>query len=100
MSRERLERKDLPALIRGECDHCGNPAKPRSRYCSSECAVAYGNLMARQGKSVMHMLKIWRKNRGAKGTPGEGMIGEITSRLDLILEEDRERKKSLRGKGE
>jgi hypothetical protein len=44
----------------------------------------------------MQMLKIWRKHRGSKGTPGEGMIGEIASRVDAILGEDRDRKKQMR----
>jgi len=83
-------------LQRGLCDWCGNTA-PRGRsYCGKECRVAYNNLLARQGKSVMQMLKLWRKHRGAKGTPGEGMIGEIATRVDAILAEDRERKASLR----
>jgi len=44
----------------------------------------------------MQMLKVWRKHRGARGTPGEGMISEIAERVDAILSEDRERKARLR----
>ena len=58
--------------------------------------MAYNNLLARQGKAVMQMLKVWRKHRGAKGSPGEGMIGQVASRVDAMLEEDRERKRRLR----
>jgi len=43
----------------------------------------------------MQMLKLWRKHRGRKGTPGEGMIGDIATRVDQILAEDRERKEEF-----
>lgn len=83
-------------LQRGSCDFCGRPTVKGRTYCGKECRVAYNNLLARQGKTVMQMLKVWRKHRGAKGTPGEGMIGEIATRVDAILEEDRERKRRTR----
>jgi len=82
-------------LIRGSCDFCGRATAKGRTYCGKECRVTYNNLLARQGKSVMQLLKIWRKHRGAKGTPGEGMIGEVATRVDMILAEDRERKKRL-----
>jgi len=44
----------------------------------------------------MQMLKVWRKHRGARGSPGEGMIGQVASRVDQMLIEDRERKAKLR----
>ena len=50
----------------------------------------------RWGKSVMQMLKVWRKHRGARGSPGEGMISQVASRVDQMLVEDRERKARLR----
>lgn len=83
-------------LQRGSCDFCGRSTVGGRTYCGKECRVAYNNLLARQGKTVMQMLKLWRKHRGAKGTPGEGMIGEIATRVDAILAEDRERKDRLR----
>jgi predicted nucleic acid-binding Zn ribbon protein len=83
-------------LQRGSCDFCGRSTVKGRTYCGKECRVAYNNLLARQGKTVMQMLKVWRKHRGAKGTPGEGMIGEIATRVDAILEEDRERKRRMR----
>jgi len=83
-------------LKRGSCDFCGRATAKGRTYCGKECRVAYNNLLARQGKSVMQMLKIWRKHRGSKGTRGEGMIGEIANRVDAIMAEDRERKRRLR----
>lgn len=92
MSRAPMEPKATMPLTRGSCDFCGRATVEGRTYCGKECRVAYNNLLARQGKSVMQMLKLWRKHRGAKGTPGEGVIGEIATRVDAILAEDRERK--------
>lgn len=93
--RERMEPREPQPLERGRCDYCGNPA-PRGRsYCCSTCRVAYNNLLGRQGKAVMQMLKLWRKHRGRRGTPGEGMIGEIANRVDALLKEDQARKRSM-----
>lgn len=97
MCSDRLEAKPPMPLQRGLCDYCGRKVARGRTYCNAACRTSYNNLLARQGKSVMQMLKIWRKHRGAKGTPGEGMIGEIATRVDLILEEDRERKRNLKG---
>lgn len=88
----RMEPKQSMPLVRGSCDFCGADAAPGSAYCGKECRVKYNNLLARQGKTVMQMLKVWRKYRGRKGTPAEGIIGEIATRVDAILEEDRNRK--------
>ena len=96
MSREPMEAKASMPLQRGSCDFCGRTTAEDRTYCGKECRVAYNTLLARQGKSVMQMLKVWRKHRGARGTPGEGMISEIAERVDAILSEDRERKARLR----
>lgn len=91
--RERLEPIDSIQLDRGCCDWCGSRV-PRGRtYCDASCRVAYNNLATRQGKAVVQMLKLWRKHRGAKGSPGEGQMTRIAARVDLMLEEDRNRKK-------
>lgn len=90
--RHSVEPMDTQPMTRGLCDHCGQKA-PRGRtYCGPECRVAYNNILARQGKVVMQALKIWRKHRGGKGTPGEGKLSAICARVDAILVEDRERK--------
>lgn len=92
--RERLEPIDPTPLDRGCCDWCGSKLPRGKIYCDASCRVAYNNLQTRQGKAVVQMLKIWRKYRGAKGTPGEGQIGRVAARVDLMLEEDRARKKA------
>ena len=71
MSREPMEAKASMPLQRGSCDFCGRTTAEDRTYCGKECRVAYNNLLARQGKSVMQMLKVWRKHRGARGTPGD-----------------------------
>jgi len=91
--RERLEPIDPIQLDRGCCDYCGARVKRGKVYCSPACQVAYNNLCTRQGKAVVQMLKVWRKYRGRKGTPGEGQMTRIAARVDLMLEEDRNRKK-------
>lgn len=96
-NRTPLEPKDTMPLQRGSCDYCGKATKSGRTYCSKECRVAYNNLLARQGKAVMQMLKHWRLHRGRKGTPGEGMIGEVATRVDAMLTEDRQRKAELGG---
>ena len=97
MCNDRLEPNELPALKPGRCNWCGaktirDVRNKRMKYCSgTNCRVKYNNLLTKQGKALMDMLKIWRKHRGAKGTPGEGMIGHITTRLDGMLDKDRQR---------
>ena len=90
--RDRMEPNEPMPLERGRCDWCGSAVPKRRSYCSPDCRVKYNNLLSRQGKAVMQMLKHWRKHRGRKGTPGEGKIGEIAARVDAMLEEDRDRK--------
>jgi hypothetical protein len=90
--RERLEPIDPTPLDRGCCDWCGSRVQRGKIYCGADCRVAYNNLTTRQGKAVVQMLKVWRKHRGAKGTPGEGQMTKIAARVDLMLEEDRKRK--------
>lgn len=91
MSRDRLEPKEAMPLSPGLCDWCGAAGLKGRSYCGPKCRVAYNNLLARQGKAVMQTLKIWRKYRGGKGTPGEGKISEAAARVDRMLEEDRAR---------
>jgi hypothetical protein len=92
--RFRVEPMPPMPLKKGKCDWCGCDTKAGASYCNKDCRVAYNNLLARQGKTIVQMLKVWRLHRGGKGTPGEGMIGQIAARVDRMLEEDRDRKAS------
>ncbi len=93
-ARERVEPIDPMPLKRGLCEWCGGKCGRRS-YCSPACRVAYNNLLAKQGKAVMQMLKVWRHHRGRKETPGEGLMSKIAARTDAFLAEDRERKRMM-----
>lgn len=95
MNHVRMEPKPTMPLVKGRCDWCGAKTRQHKTYCGTDCRVQYNNLLTRQGKSMMQMLKIWRKHRGRKGSPGEGIISEIAERVDLLLEEDRKRKREL-----
>lgn len=93
--RERLERIDLPPVEARRCNYCGAQVPRGSKYCGQPCSSAYDSLKARQGKSVIDMLKIWRRYRGAKNSPAAGMLNKLAARTDEILREDRDRIKSL-----
>ncbi len=92
MTTDRREARPPQPLHRGACDWCGAKVPKGRSYCDRKCYQNYNNLLAKQGKAVMQMLKHWRLHRGRKGTPGEGMIGEVASRVDAMLGEDRDRK--------
>jgi len=83
---------DPEPVQRGACDHCGAKTKRGRSYCGPTCRVAYNAILARQGKAVIQALKIWRKHRGGKGTPGEGKLTAVAARVDAMLAEDRDRK--------
>lgn len=91
----RMEAETLPKIQPGCCDFCGAPAKFPKKYCSPGCRTAYNNLLAAQGKAVMQALKLWRKHRGRKNTPGQDMISFVARRVDAMLEADRDRKTQL-----
>ncbi len=78
----------------GFCEWCGDRCKGRT-YCSDFCRGKYTNLNLVHGKSLIQLLKIWRIHRGAKGTPGEGKLSDITFRLDQLLADDRQRRKEM-----
>jgi len=82
-SRHRLEPMDPEPVQRGACDHCGAKTKRGRSYCGPACRVAYNAILARQGKAVIQALKIWRKHRGGKGTPGEGKLTAVAARVGL-----------------
>jgi len=87
----RKERNRSLPIEEGRCNECGAPVPPDRFYCDARCSATYSNRLAAQGKALMQMLKVWRKHRGAKGTPGEGKMSDVCDRLDAILAEDRAR---------
>lgn len=101
MCETRLEPSELPPVKPGRCQWCGartprDVRNNRMKYCrGTDCRQKYNNLCAKQGKPLMDMLKLWRKHRGAKGTPGQGVLTEVTTRLDRMIADDRERVSEL-----
>lgn len=94
--RARLEPLDVPQVCEGECDWCGALVPKNRRYCNSSCRVHYNNLLARQAKPIMQLLKVWRGTYGRKGSTGAGMFADMTRRVDAARREDRERKAGFR----
>lgn len=89
--RERLEPMASMPLRRGHCDWCGGRCPKGRTYCCSECRERYNALLTRQGKALVQLLKQWRMHRGRVGTPGAGKLTLVSSRVDLLLTEDRQR---------
>jgi hypothetical protein len=84
----------LPALSPGFCDFCGGrvprrPGTPRKRFCAAACRVQWWRMARMRGGQLYQLAVLWRKHRGAKGTPGEGKIGEIAALVDRWAAEDR-----------
>ena len=97
----RREPQQPNPLCPGKCDWCGKRTKRGQNgtvrsYCGPACRVAYNNLLATQGKPLVQLLKIWRLTRGRRGTRGEGILGQIATRVDEINAADKTRKELLK----
>jgi hypothetical protein len=82
----------------GRCEECKCriPARDhrgqQRKYCSAACRKKYIHRSESEGRKLHAIAKVWRKHRGAKGTPGEGKLADMATLLDEILEGDRERR--------
>lgn len=72
-----------------ECDDRFMQSRIDQVFCSRECNRRYYGRLANRGAQVLEMLMTWRIHRGAKGTPGEGMLTEIAAKVDGFVAEDR-----------
>lgn len=79
-------------LTPGTCEWCGKDCEVEDACCSLSCEAQLARLEAVQGTKVIRILKRWRKNRGRKGTPGEGAMTEATALVDRFLKNDRRRR--------
>lgn len=94
-TRAKIDRADvdrLPALRPGFCDQCRNrlPASKRrhhARFCSAACRRAWWQIAAQRGAKLYQHLLIWRRYRGRKGTPGQGVLGLLANQVDAWLRE-------------
>lgn len=81
----------------GVCQHCGAlPARKsgkltRKLFCSPACRSAWRKEETRLGRRVARLAMIWRRHKGAKGTPAEGKLTEITALVEAHLREQRTR---------
>lgn len=79
-------------MMPGTCEWCGKDCEVRDVACSLSCEALLARLEAVQGQRVLRMLKLWRKHRGAKDTPGQGTLTEVASAIDGFLRTDRLRR--------
>ena len=94
-TRPEIDRADverLPALRPGFCDQCRNrlPASKRkhhARFCSAACRPLWGQIAAQRGAKLYQHLLIWRRYRGRKDTPGQGVLGLLSNQVDAWLRE-------------
>lgn len=85
---------DIEPLTPGICEWCGKVCELEDAACSLACEAQLVRLQAARGRIVLQKLMKWRKHRGAKGTPGEGTIMELSRLVDGFLRDDRRRREA------
>lgn len=78
-------------LTPGTCEWCGKPCDQHVIACSVACEARVAFREKNESRAIVRVLKLWRKHRGRKGTPGEGAIGEAAALIDAMLKADRQR---------
>lgn len=81
---------DTP-LTPGKCEWCGKPCDQHMIACSVACEARVAFREKNEGRAMIRALKLWRKHRGRKGTPGEGAMGQTAALIDAMLKADRQR---------
>ena len=83
---------DTKPITPGTCEWCGKDCELEDTACSLSCEAQMRRLEAVQGRTVLRVLKLWRKHSGRKGSPGEGAFSEVTATVDRFLRTDRTRR--------
>jgi hypothetical protein len=83
---------DTKPITPGTCEWCGKECELEDTACSLSCEAQMRRLEAVQGRTVLRVLKLWRKHSGRKGSPGEGAFSEVTAMVDRFLRTDRTRR--------
>lgn len=83
---------NLTPVHPGTCEWCGKLCELEDSACSLACEAKVNQLDAVQGRAVLRALKLWRKHRGRKGTPGEGKMTDVANMIDGFLKNDRKRR--------
>lgn len=89
---------DTKPLTPGTCEWCGKDCELEDSACSLSCEAQMVRLEAVQGRMVLRVLKVWRKHRGGKGTPGQGAMTEAAAMVDGFLRTDRLRREEAGAK--
>lgn len=82
----------------GTCEWCGKNCELEDAACSLSCEAQLLRLEATQGRMILRTLKLWRKHRGRKDTPGQGAMTEVTAMVDSFLRNDRLRREEAGAK--
>ena len=83
---------DTKPITPGTCEWCGKDCELEDAACSLTCEAQLLRLEATQGRIVLRTLKLWRKHRGRKDTPGQGAMTEVAALVDSFLKTDRLRR--------
>ena len=83
---------DTKPITPGTCEWCGKDCELEDSACSLSCEAQLLRLEATQGRIVLRTLKLWRKHRGRKDTPGQGAMTEVAALVDKFLKDDRLRR--------
>lgn len=83
---------DTKPITPGTCEWCGKDCELEDSACSLSCEAQLRRLEGTQGWIVLRQLKLWRKYRGRKDTPGQGTMTEVAALVDRFLREDRLRR--------
>lgn len=83
---------DKIPITPGTCEWCGKDCEEEDVACSMSCEAQLHRLEAYQGRTVLRILKRWRKHSGRKGSPGEGLFSEVSETISSFLRTDRQRR--------
>jgi hypothetical protein len=86
---------DTKPITPGTCEWCGKDCELEDAACSLSCEAQLLRLEATQGRIVLRTLKLWRKHRGRKDTPGQGAMTEVAAVVDRFLKADRLRREEM-----
>lgn len=83
---------DKIPITPGTCEWCGKNCELEDVACSLSCEAQLHRIEATQGRTVLRVLKRWRKHSGRKGSPGEGLFTEVSELVSGFLRTDRIRR--------
>ncbi len=82
-------------LTPGICEWCGQDTDPVNAYCCLTCEAQGTRLEAVQGRMVVRAMKVWRRYRGAKESPGAEGFAKVCELIDRFNRSDRLRREEM-----